>query len=290
MSPEVPHFARVIGEQDGAAEHSHAALPTMQAPVICQLCGAGFLSWKDLWKHATRKHHSWSEARKRLIFEVQQRASVPLRPIEKRRLAANFMQDMLYSCPGRNTVQPGKVVIRQIVAYAICAIKDWIDDFYPCYMWKDAPDSATIGASEHNIEDNTDPDTDDEDETTHRRTNGPQLRDDQGFCYLGPPEKIHPLLDVELYVPVVPKAPLEELHASSVQHPRFPAMRWLLHTKRVPVLESTECTSEVTNNVRPSCAGTGDTEKPAWICHNCAYHLCSSQPRMPPQALANWNW
>ena len=38
-SPETPHFARVIGEQDGAAEHSQAALPTMQAPVLCQLCG-----------------------------------------------------------------------------------------------------------------------------------------------------------------------------------------------------------------------------------------------------------
>ena len=67
-------------------------------------------------------------------------------------------------------------------------------------------------------------------------------------------------------------------------------MRWLLHTKRVPVLESTDCTSEVTNNVRPSCTGIGDTEKPAWICHHCASHLCTSQPRMPPQALANWNW
>ena len=36
-------------------------------------------------------------------------------------------------------------------------------------------------------------------------------------------------------VPVVPLAPLQELHASSVQHPRFETMRWLLNTRRVPV-------------------------------------------------------
>ena len=31
-------------------------------------------------------------------------------------------------------------------------------------------------------------------------------------------------------------------------------------------------------------------ERPAWVCHHCASHLCSTRPRMPPQALANWNW
>ena len=77
----------------------------MQAPVICQLRGASFLTPKDLWAHAAKEHHSWSEARKRLVFEVQQRSSVPLRPIEKRRHANNFMQDLLYSYPGRSTVR-----------------------------------------------------------------------------------------------------------------------------------------------------------------------------------------
>ena len=113
---------------------------------------------------------------------------------------------------------------------------------------------------------------------------------------------------MNLYVPVVPLAPLEELHASTVQHPRFPTMRWLLNTRRVPVFraadaaiatEKTEGTRDcVTGNAaggateheKPSCAGIGDPEKPAWICHHCAGHLCSLLPRMLPQALANWNW
>ena len=68
------------------------------------------------------------------------------------------------------------------------------------------------------------------------RQNGPQLRDEHGFCYFGPAEAIHALLNVDKYRQVVPLGPLEELHASSVQHPRFPAMRWLTHNGRVPVL------------------------------------------------------
>ena len=157
-SPEIPHFVCLQSETDGASEHTHPPRPTVQAPVICQLCGAGFLSPKDLWAHAAKEHHSWAEARKRLIFEVQQRISVPLQPIEKRRLASNFMHDLLYSYPGRNTVRRDKCTMRQIVACAVCAIKDWIDDFYPCYMWKDPPVSAGVGASEHD----RDLDTDDE--------------------------------------------------------------------------------------------------------------------------------
>ena len=198
----------------------------MQAPVVCQLCGAGFLSPKDLWTRAAKEHHSWVETRKRLIFEVQQRTSVPLQPIEKRRLANNFMHDLLHSYPGRNTVRPGECTMRQIVACAVCAIKDWIDDFYPCYIWKEAPLTAEAGATEQN----DDHDPEDEEEHAAPRFKGPQLRDEKGFCYFGPPEKIHEYLDVKLYVPIVPLAPLEELHASSVQHPRIPAMRWLLPT------------------------------------------------------------
>ena len=124
--------------------------------------------------------------------------------------------------------------MRQIVACAVCAIKDWIDDFYPCYMWKDAPSSAKPKTPE----DDGEHDTESEKEDAMPRGRGPQLRDENGYYYFGPPEKIHERLNVELYVPVVPLAPLEELHASSVQHPRFPAMRWLLHTRRVPVLSS----------------------------------------------------
>ena len=113
---------------------------------------------------------------------------------------------------------------------------------------------------------------------------------------------IHSLMDVELYVLVVPMAPLEEVHASSVQHPKFPHMRWLLNTRRVPVLPKVARDAQPPRGVaervprgaaedtRPTCAGVGDTDKVAWLCHECAGHLCNRRPKMPPQALANWNW
>ena len=106
-------------------------------------------------------------------------------------------------------------------------------------MWKDLPASAGVGASEHD----SDLDTDDEEEHARTHPKGPQLRDENGICYFGPAEKIHELLDVNLYVPVVPLAPLEELHASSVQHPRFQTMRWLLNTRRVPVSRAADATA-----------------------------------------------
>ena len=171
-SPDVPHFARATIDQAGAAEHSNASLPIIQAPVICQLCGAGLLSQKDLWRHAQKEHHSWAGARKRFIFEVQQRMAVPLRPIEKRRLASNFMQDLLYSRPGRNTVRPGECTMRQIVACAVCAVKDWIDDFYPCYMWKETPSPGNADDPEHG----DDHDTEDEEDHTYTQERSPVAR------------------------------------------------------------------------------------------------------------------
>ena len=67
-------------------------------------------------------------------------------------------------------------------------------------------------------------------------------------------------------MPVVPLAPIEELHASSVQHPSFPSMRWLLNTRRVPVLSPAdlakylESTGGAAEHAKPSCAGVGDME------------------------------
>ena len=53
--------------------------------------------------------------------------------------------------------------MRQVVACAVCAIKDWIDDYYPCIICKDAPLSAKASATEHGDEQ----DTDDDEEHVH---------------------------------------------------------------------------------------------------------------------------
>ena len=128
--------------------------------------------------------------------------------------------------------------MRQIVACAVCVVKDWIDDFYPCYMFKECP--VTHSAAEHAEGDGNGSEhgsgKEDGAAAGSAPKRGPALRDAENYCYFGPAERIHELLDVERYIPVVPLAPLEELHASSVQHPLFSDMRWLLHTRRVPVV------------------------------------------------------
>ena len=74
-SPEVPNFLRLQSETDGAAKHAHSLRPIMHAPVICQLCGAGFLSQKDHWAHAAKEHESWAYARK---YTFSKSSSEPL--------------------------------------------------------------------------------------------------------------------------------------------------------------------------------------------------------------------
>ena len=95
----------------------------------------------------------------------------------------------------------------------------------------------------------------------------------------------------------------EELHASTVQHPRFPNYRWLLHTKRVPVLtRETEDVAEPQDGpsldtaserarVMYRNAGIGDPDQTCWLCKDCRNSLChETSIRMPGPALANYMW
>ena len=45
---------------------------------------------------------------------------------------------------------------------------------------------------------------------------------------------MHQNLGVEHYAKAVPRIPIKELRASSVQNSKFPAYRWHLHTRKVP--------------------------------------------------------
>ena len=121
--------------------------------------------------------------------------------------------------------------------------------------------------------------------------------------YFGDPTKINELLSVDKYHEAFPRIPLEELHASTVQHPLFRNYRWLLHTRRVPVL--TRATEDVAESqAEPSLdaaaeharlayttAGIGDPDQTCWLCRECRDALChSTQINMPGPALANHMW
>ena len=118
-------------------------------------------------------------------------------------------------------------------------MKDWVEKRFPVYLFAE-PTSSTTWAEylsgratnppegyDHGLDENAPPGND-EDEPT-----GTVLLKDGVLCF-GPRAEIDALLSVHAYAEDWPKIPVEELHASSVQHPADPQMRWLLHTRRVP--------------------------------------------------------
>ena len=142
------------------------------------------------------------------------------------------------------------------------------------------------------------------------------LKDKGGFYYFGKASDIQKFLSVEAYAERWPDIPLEELHASSIQHPDFPEYRWLLHTHRVPVeqevgaavareegvapemeevaavarAEGPAVAREEVQEMRPRCAGIGDVDATVLLCEWCARNLCHRKPTLPKRALANDMW
>jgi len=144
------------------------------------------------------------------------------------------------------------------------------------------------------------PDTFADTECNHNTLHKGVFRDNRR-CYLGPAPEVNALLHVEAYSARWPLIPLEELHGSSVQHPKHPEMRWLLHTKRVPVCKAEVPAPEASDHdhgdgvaehdckpdgVLPRSAGIGDASEDVWLCKDCVLALCVANPRMPPLALA----
>jgi hypothetical protein len=135
------------------------------------------------------------------------------------------------------------------------------------------------------------------------------LTDEDGY-YVADAHQIRELLDVKKYIELWPLIPTAELHASSVQHPRRTNYRWLLNTRRVPVIATERDRAEDTTTAEhdreeggatcdkhvaterplPACAGVGSLDRPVWLCKSCCSALCGREPIMPFFALAKWNW
>ena len=166
-------------------------------------------------------------------------------------------------------------------ACAICAVKDWIENRFQMYLFAQ-PDSIAIDSGQE-----------EEEKTVQRYFKN-------GLRCIGNPERVDELLGVQHYIASWPKIPVEELHASSVQHPRHPHMRWLLHSRRVPTSPPTEQdgaqspvgdprNADTCGNI-PKCAGVGLEDSTVWTCPKCSSCLCRKRPLMPDLALANWMW
>ena len=133
-----------------------------------------------------------------------------------------------------------------------------------------------------------------EDEEALEEGNRPQrLIKHNMVYYLQNPEAVNELLSVDRYAARWPLIPVEELHASSVQHPLHPEWRWLLHSRRVPtrVIASDDASGAAQPaDSRPRCAGVGDANIHVWSCWDCLMDIITKTPKMPVNACANDNW
>ena len=119
--------------------------------------------------------------------------------------------------------------------------------------------------------------------------------------YFGDPSKVNAIISVDQYHKAMPTMPLEELHASSVQHPTHSDYRWLSHSRRVPLVEQsassraaetkeTSTGHDAASDTKYTCAGVGDSNQTAFICKICRDCLCTDKPEMPWCALAILMW
>ena len=210
-APERPYFAAV----------PLLGLPKISAPRVCQLCGAGFRDWRALVWHCDREHGGFNEYRKRLFWEADRCHALGLPSVRKRSMVANATTAMLYSVSeGGRELAP-----RRQEACAVCARKDWLEARFQCHLWKAFPGGdAEELAEEREVEAGATAEESQEGREDEERRGRPRrrLRDADGVYYVGDAAKVHQHLGVEHYAQTMPRIPLEELHASSVQHPRFP--------------------------------------------------------------------
>ena len=316
-----PHFVKQV-----LADAAETGRPAMQPPQKCCLCGKGFLDPPALWAHCEAEHHSWAEAAKRILWEAEQLENLPVLPPDKRRIIQNFTAALTYSKPAEGHFGRSKACMRQLLGCAVCAKVEWMENCFPCYLFKVCPAEAQPKPNSDSVSapPSDASDSDDEAEARDRRK-GSLLRGDDGY-YVIDAHAIHKLLDVNNYIQAWPRIPPEELHASSVQHPLHPQYRWLLNTRRVPTRHSenrsanmasapggssaANCTTRegspgvateqrhtgcgvefpAATQTLPRCAGVACADEPVWLCKMCTSALCRPKPVMPFFALSNWNW
>ena len=174
---------------------------------------------------------------------------------------------------------------RSEVACAICARLDLNERRVKLYLFAAPPpvsDAIEDDLSEESSSDETD--------TTASTRNRPSVWSDD-VAFVQNPKRVQELLCVERYQERWPWIPRKELHASSIQHPRYPSWRWLLHSRRVPVLPNSGALQPAAEDPdRPPCAGIGDASMPVWSCRECQQDLCDPLPKLPLYAVANDLW
>ena len=76
------------------------SLPVASPPVMCWICGEGFLHSGALFKHRGEAHGDYAEYRKRLFWRAQIDGFKPLLPWVKRHMLESATFHLTHSVPG----------------------------------------------------------------------------------------------------------------------------------------------------------------------------------------------
>ena len=213
---------------------------------------------------------------------VRKRSILP----KQRNMAQDFAHFQQCSHPGAGScVFSGEPPVpRSLAACAICARLDWKEHRVKLNLFAAPP--VVSNAEQDDLSEQASAD----DTNTTAATQMRLVVWSDGVAYLQNPTRVQELFSVERYQERWPLIPQEELYASSIQHPDNPSWRWLLHSRRVPVLAKGALRPAAEDPDRPPCAGIGDASRPVWSCRECQRDLCGPHPKLPLNAVANDNW
>ena len=298
----------VAGDEiQGDALREFEKVPILTAPLVCRLCApasagppvagaadamsspvaepltagvSGFMTEESFLRHCHACHGGLAEYRKRVLYLLEMRGPTPITPQEKRLILQNYAFFEQHSLPGAgsNSFKDIPPVPRAEAACVCCARLDWLERRYKLRFFADAPVHAAGFRGDEDCDS-------DEEECNETRGRARRLLCFRGEFYLREPGKVAALLSTERYSKRWPLIPEAELHASSVQHPDEKSWLYLLHTRRVPVLQQEGVTEPLIG--APKCAGIGDPQRASWVCWDCLVDLSSDRPRMPVYARYN---
>ena len=175
------------------------------------------------------------------------------------------------SCNDYTMKATKKAELRRGEACAVCAVKDWLENRYEVYLFREGTGTTTwkqqfYGREDEGLCEEEEGGRTDASGSQHS-TQGTLLVDENGTFCVGPKDTIHAILNVQRYVARWPLIPVDELHASSVQHPDDVHMRWLF-SRRV------KCTPPAPGpDSLPRSAGIGDKDATVWCYRHCVEHL-----------------
>ena len=123
------------------------------APVTCELCHVGLAGFDALRRHCAQKHCGLAEYRKRTFFKARAAGLCPLLPWVKRSMVQSFHFFRLHSVPGSfndwTTKATQHAELRREEACAVCAVKDWLENRYPVYLFQESTSTTTSVSYTH---------------------------------------------------------------------------------------------------------------------------------------------